>query len=63
MKAILFYGKLRERVCAKIANTGDPETSYIREATFEETGDYLNEDEVLLLERQNEDYIKELCNE
>lgn len=62
MQVVLFYGKLNERVEAKLVNTGDPDTSYVAEATFEETGDYLNEDEVLLLERQNDLLIRDLCS-
>ncbi|NBU33868.1 hypothetical protein EBZ38_03485 [bacterium] len=59
----LIYGSLNEPVLAKIHVEEGFKNAYVAEAVFEETGEYLSETEVLLLEAQNADRIFDACTE
>lgn len=59
----MVYGKLREPVIATLYIESGFRDSYVAEAVFENTGEYLREHEILLLEAQNADLIHEVCIE
>lgn len=59
----LLFGKLREPVRATLYVESGFKNSYVAEAIFEETGEYLSETEVLQLEAQNADMIYDACLE
>lgn len=59
----MIYGKLKEPVIATIYVESGFKDAYVVEAVFENTGEYLREHEVLLLEAQNADLIHEACLE
>lgn len=59
----MIYGKLREPVIATVYVESGFKDAYVVEAVFENTGEYLREHEVLLLEAQNADLIHDACSE
>lgn len=59
----MVYGKLREPVIATLYIESGFKDSYVAEAVFENTGEYLKETELLLLEAQNADLIHDACLE
>lgn len=59
----LVYGKLKEPVNAMVHVECNVRDAYVAEAVFENTGAYLNETELLLLEAQNSDRIHDACTE
>ena len=59
----MVYGKLKEPVIATLYVESGFKDSYVAEAVFENTGEYLREHELLLLEAQNADLIHEACAE
>lgn len=63
MKTVLSFGKNGEKVVADLQITGELQTSYIAEAIYEDSGEYLSETEILKLESSYKDLIRELCND